>query len=137
MLKAQEGPKGHGFAGAGCGQSLCGRGCPLVNKKCVVVPMEPEVGREEGETSGHDRFFPRFPTSFPSISFWSGTPRDWRILNITQQRRWLSRFYVMFINLTDNIENLETYSMWISIFTHAQGFENIRSGPDFDIPATH
>lgn len=40
-----------------------------VNKQCVVVPMEPEVGREEGDASGHDRFFPRFPTSFPSTSF--------------------------------------------------------------------
>lgn len=43
----------------------------------------------------------------------------------------------MFVNLTDNIKNLETYSMWTSIFTHAQGFENIRSGPDVDTPATH
>lgn len=107
------------------------------NKKCVVVPMEPEVGREEGDTSGHNRFLPRFPTSFPCTSFWSGNPRAWRILNITQQRRWLSRFYVMFVNLTDSIKNLETYSMETSTVTHAQGFENIRSGPDFDIPATY
>lgn len=68
-----------------------------VSTKRVVVPMEPGVGREED--AGQSHFSLWSPTSFPSSSFWSGTRRYLRILNMTQQRSWPNRFYLMFTSL--------------------------------------
>lgn len=96
------------FAEAGRGQSLCGLECSLVSKNCVVAPVGLGAENEEGAGLRPGLHLPRSLTSSPSTSSWSGTPRYLRILGITQQRRWLNRFYLMLISLIDNIKIIRT-----------------------------